>query len=165
MPFKLDTDRIRSCLPAICKDISVACMPVHLAAQANGIPARSFERYWAKGQEVLDAREDPEVPLESETENQRLYADLAEQVRTAQARKVRARLSRIAQGLPGWQGSGWILERSPDTREMFSPPTRVELTGANGGPLQAIQVRVDNANEGREVLGLPPLEVVSKPAE
>lgn len=140
----LNHERIARSLPAICQDIRVACLPVHLAAAANGIPSRTFERYWARGKEVLDQREDEETPRPEETDDERVLARLALAVREAQATKVRARLARIAQGDAGWQGSAWILERSPDTRAMFSPPKRLELSGPGGGPVE-VQVTAEQA--------------------
>jgi len=169
--------RLEKALPEIIKNISAVLMRPERAASAAGVPPRTFMRYLSRGKEVYAARMDWEEARDNaeakgdkppakpeENVDEQLLGDLGRAVEEARDKGLAGRLARIAQGKAGWQGSGWLVERSV-FREEYAPPNRLEVTGKDGGPVLAIQVRVENANDGRKVLGMPPLEVVEKPGK
>jgi len=41
-----------------------------------------------------------------------------------------------------WKAAAWLLEHNPEFRKDWASPTRMELTGANGGPIRAEGVNI-----------------------
>lgn len=55
--------------------------------------------------------------------------DFRQEIEDAIEGQIVARLTRIYEGKPGWQGAAWLLERSSQTRIIFAPPAAVHMPG------------------------------------
>lgn len=131
--------RIKNLTPLICADISATLLPGKRAAWAHGLPGSTFEWYMGRGRKVHERRQAAIIAgedLPEETPDEAVLCWFWEQVTEARSIGARARLARIAQGKAGWQGSAWILERC--LRDEFAPPTRHEISGPDGGPIQTV---------------------------
>jgi hypothetical protein len=134
--------------------------PLKDAAAVAGISTRAFEAWRKRGRDELEAREDGFDPDHDED----AYVRLVQAVDLAQAQsRVRgvANIQRVAAGgivteettrryrdetgnmieettikrsAPDWRATAFLLERTH--RAEFGKTSAVELTGADGGPLQ-----------------------------
>jgi len=164
MPYPLNRKRLLAAMPEILLAMSI---PVgrETAAQAAGIPPRSFERYMARGraaratlEDAIDAGQEPPTLSSDDA----FLLGIYEQVEAKRSKAIIANALEIRQGAPNWQARAWTLERI--SREQYAPPVRHELSGPGGGPLETLQVVVSARNECRTELGLPPLEIVQRKA-
>jgi hypothetical protein len=135
--------------------------PISYAAESVGVSTRTVQRWRSRGYEALVAREAGEPVDESELPYLRLY----EQSEQAHAQGVVHNLALIAKSArggtvieettrtyrdaetgeivteksvrrspPDWRAAAWMLERIGGPEFVRSP--QVQVTGANGGPVQ-----------------------------
>lgn len=141
-------------------------LPYKLACELVGIYPSTMQDWRAKGEADIKAGE-------TESDAARFYLRFV-RARSQQAMDDIAVLNSATNevwtdpvtGKPAYLPESALSARKFKLAARFPEhygKSRLELTGANGGPVQTIQVRVDNANEGRAAMGLPPLEVVDKP--
>lgn len=140
-------------------------VPVAIAAQAAGVSPRAFQVWCARGRDEEEHRDNGGEPRESEE----LYFELWQKITQARARAASRsvlQIQKVAQGgivieetterdpdgtertivkrsAPDWRAAAWYLERQH--RQHFGKePTQVELTGADGGPVQLSGAQVED---------------------
>lgn len=114
-------------------DALKAGLGIDTAAQYAGIGQRTVKDWLAKGRAALEAADMNDAPIPIEDLH---YADFSKEVDTARAQAIARNITAIQQAAArDWRAAAWWLERVHADQFAARDTRTVELTGADGGPI------------------------------